>query len=148
MHSSRKGLTMEETIAELYSDPFSDISDLESSDSERVDSSDSENSSIDVSESEISEQSDIETVDGWSTRDKTPNLGSFLGVHHHVYQDNFYNSVNLAENLLKRNIRVCGKMTPNKGIPKNLEKVAKGLKKGQSSFRRVMCWCRHGRKSG
>ena len=36
MHSSRKGLTMEETIAELYSDPFSDISDLESSDSETV----------------------------------------------------------------------------------------------------------------
>jgi hypothetical protein len=62
MHSSRRGLTVEETIAELYSDPFSDISDLESSDSERVNGSDSENSSIDISESEISEQSDIETV--------------------------------------------------------------------------------------
>jgi hypothetical protein len=79
MHSSRKGLTVEETVAELYSDPFSDLSDLESSDAETVDGSDSENSSIDVSESEISEQSDIETVDGWSKHDKTPNLEPFLG---------------------------------------------------------------------
>jgi hypothetical protein len=39
MHSSRKGLTVQETIAELYSDPFSNISDLESSDAEMVDSS-------------------------------------------------------------------------------------------------------------
>jgi hypothetical protein len=33
-------------------------------------------------------------------------LENNVGVHHHVYQDSFYNSVNLAENLLKRNIRV------------------------------------------
>ena len=79
MHSSRKGLTVEETIAELYSDPFSDVSDPESSDAETINGTDSENSSIDVSESEISEQSDIETVDGWCTRDKTPNLEPFLG---------------------------------------------------------------------
>jgi hypothetical protein len=32
MHSSRKGLTVEETIAELYLGPFSDISALELSD--------------------------------------------------------------------------------------------------------------------
>jgi hypothetical protein len=62
-------------------------------------------------------------------------LENNVGVHHHVYQDNFYNSVNLAENL-KRNIRVCGTMRPNRGIPTDLEKEAKGLKKGQSSFRR------------
>ena len=43
MHSSWKGLTVEETIAELYSDPFSDVSDLEPSDAEMVDGSDSEN---------------------------------------------------------------------------------------------------------
>ena len=34
MRSSRKGLTVEETIAERYSDPFSDTSDLESSNAE------------------------------------------------------------------------------------------------------------------
>ena len=38
MYSSRKGLTVEETIAEVYSDPLSDISDIESSDTETVDS--------------------------------------------------------------------------------------------------------------
>jgi hypothetical protein len=43
--------------------------------------------------------------------------------------------VNLAENLLKCNIRVCGTMRPNRGIPKDF-KEAKGLKKGLSSFRR------------
>jgi hypothetical protein len=34
MHSSRKGLTVEGTTAELYSNPFSDVYDLESSDAE------------------------------------------------------------------------------------------------------------------
>ena len=43
------------------------------------DSSDSEPSSTDRSDSEISEQSDIETVDGWSESDKTPNVEEFLG---------------------------------------------------------------------
>jgi hypothetical protein len=59
-----------------------------------------------------------------------------VGIRHHVYQDNFCNSVNLAENLVKCNIKVCGTMKLNSGIPKDLEKEAKGLKKGQSSFRR------------
>jgi hypothetical protein len=45
-------------------------------------------------------------------------------------------SVNLAENLVKCNIRVCGTRRPNRGIPKDLEKEAKGLKKGQSYFRK------------
>ena len=49
-------------------------------------------------------------------------LKNNLGVHHHVYQDNLYNSVNLVENLLKHKITVCGKIRPNKGIPKALEK--------------------------
>jgi hypothetical protein len=57
-------------------------------------------------------------------------------------------SVNLVENLVKCNIRVSGTMRPNRGIPKDLEKEAKGLMKGQSSFRRVMCRCRYGRTTG
>jgi hypothetical protein len=36
MYSGRKNLTVAETIAELYSDPLSDISDIESSDTEIV----------------------------------------------------------------------------------------------------------------
>jgi hypothetical protein len=79
MRSSRKGLTVEETIAELHSDPFSDVSDLESSDAETVDSSDIEHSSVDISDSEISEQSDTATVDGWIKHDKTPNSEPYLG---------------------------------------------------------------------
>ena len=73
MHSNRKGLTVEESTAEFYSDPFSDVSDLKSSDGEMTDnclpttsvqktsqslsgdSSDSEHSSIGISDSEISE---------------------------------------------------------------------------------------------
>jgi hypothetical protein len=63
-------------------------------------------------------------------------LENNLGVQHHVYQDSFYNSVNLVGNLLKHKIRVCGTMRPNRGIPKDLEKEAKELKGGQSSFRK------------
>jgi hypothetical protein len=63
-------------------------------------------------------------------------LENNLGVHHHVYQDNFYNSVYLVGNLLKHEIRVRGTMRPNTGIPKDLEKEAQELKRGQSSFRR------------
>jgi hypothetical protein len=90
-------LTVEETIAELYSDPLSDISDTESSGTEMVDSnllmnsvwkssqsflgdsSDSEPSNTDRSNSIISEESNIETVDAWSKSDKTPNVEGFLG---------------------------------------------------------------------
>jgi hypothetical protein len=63
-------------------------------------------------------------------------LENNVGVRHHVYQDNFYNSVNLAENLVKCNIKVCGTMKPNRGIPKDLEMEAKGLEKRQLSCRR------------
>jgi hypothetical protein len=97
MYSRRKCLTVEETIAELYSDPLSDISDSESSDTETVDSnlpmksawkssqsrlgdsSDSEPSNTGSSNSETSEQSNIEIVDGWSKCDNTPNIEGFLG---------------------------------------------------------------------
>jgi hypothetical protein len=37
---------------------------------------------------------------------------------------------------MKHNTRVCGTIRPNRGIPKDLKKEAKELKKGQSSFRR------------
>jgi hypothetical protein len=97
MCSRRKCLTVEETIAELYSDPLSDISHSESSDTGMVDSSlptksawkssqshlgdssGSEPSNTDSSDSETSEQCDIETVDGWSKCDSTPKVEGFLG---------------------------------------------------------------------
>jgi len=57
-----------------------------------------------------------------------------LGHNHHIYQDTFYNSVRLAQTLLDRNVRVCGTMRANGGIPCDLEGERKRLKKGQSAF--------------
>ena len=59
-----------------------------------------------------------------------------LGHNHHLYQNNFYNSVKLAETLLDRNVRVCGTMRANRGIPRDLEGEGKRLNRGQSAFRR------------
>jgi len=59
-----------------------------------------------------------------------------LDQNQHIYQDNFYNSVRLAETLLDRKVRVCGTIRVNRGIPRDLEEDGKRLKKGQSAFRR------------
>jgi len=59
-----------------------------------------------------------------------------LGQNHCIYQDNFYNSVRLAQTLLDRNVRVCGTMRANRSIPRDLEGEGKCLKKGQSVFQR------------
>ena len=58
-----------------------------------------------------------------------------LGQNHHVYRDNYYNSVRLARTLLDRKVRVCS-TRPNRGIPCDLEEEGSRLKKGQSAFRR------------
>ena len=42
----------------------------------------------------------------------------------------------LAETLLDRNVRVCGTMTANRGIPRDLEGEGKRLNRGQSAFRK------------
>jgi hypothetical protein len=36
-----------------------------------------------------------------------------LGQNHHIYQDNFYNSAQLAETLLDREVRLCGTISTN-----------------------------------
>ena len=69
-----------------------------------------------------------------------------LGQNHHIYQDNFYNSVRLTQTLLDRNVRVCGNMMANRGIPRDLEGGSRQLKEGQSVFWRngdvmVQGWC-------
>jgi hypothetical protein len=58
-----------------------------------------------------------------------------LGQDHHIYHDSFYNSVRLAQTLLDRNVRVCGTMRANRGIPRNLEGEGKWLKKGSQCSR-------------
>ena len=57
-----------------------------------------------------------------------------LGQNHHIYQDNFYNSVKLTQTLQGRNVRVCSTVKANRGIPHDLEVEGRCLKKGQSLF--------------
>ena len=59
-----------------------------------------------------------------------------IGQNHYIHQDNYYNSVRLAQTSLDRKVKVCGTMRPNKGIPLDLEEEGKRLKRGQSVFRR------------
>ena len=54
----------------------------------------------------------------------------------HIYQDNVYNSVRLAQTLLGGNVRVCSAMRANMGIPRDLEGEGKSLKKETSALRR------------
>ena len=79
-----------------------------------------------------------------------------LGQNHHIYQNNVYNSVRLAQTLLDRNVRVCSTMKAKvynsvrlaqtlldrnvrvcstmkakRCIPLDLEREGKLLKKGQ-----------------
>ena len=44
--------------------------------------------------------------------------------------NNFYNSVRIAQTLLNRNVRICGTMRANRGIPHDPEGEGKCLKKG------------------
>jgi len=59
-----------------------------------------------------------------------------LGQNHHIYQDKFHNSVRLAQTLLDRNVRVCGTVRANRGIPHGPEGEGKHLNIGQSAFQR------------
>lgn len=74
---------------------------------------------------------EIYTTEGKKLEDKVLSLlERNLGKNHHIYEDNFYNSVRLPETLLDRKVRVCGTMRTNRGIPPYLEQEAKHLKRG------------------
>lgn len=64
----------------------------------------------------------------------------FENKHHHVFCDNYFSSVNLAEDLRKANTYMCGTVRPcRKNLPKDLAKrkpEVKALKRGESTFRR------------
>jgi hypothetical protein len=80
---------------------------------------------------------EIYTAEGKKLQDTVLSLlDRNLGHDHHLYQDNFDNSVKLAETLLDRNMRVCGTMRANRGIPHDLEGEGKHLNRGQSAFHR------------
>ena len=62
-------------------------------------------------------------------------MADYLDKGHELYVDNFYNSVALAEYLIKKNTYIIGTLKENrKGNPKELLK--KKLKKGEAAFKR------------
>jgi hypothetical protein len=63
-------------------------------------------------------------------------LEPYLDQNYRVYQDNYYNSVEIAEHLLSRQVRVCGTISENRGLPPDLKKDPKSLKRGDTTFRR------------
>jgi hypothetical protein len=61
-------------------------------------------------------------------------LDTHLVQSRHIYQDSFYNSVKLAKAILDKNTGVCGTLRSNRGIPHNLGKETKDVRKGKLSF--------------
>lgn len=54
-------------------------------------------------------------------------LESYLGCWHHIYQDNYYNSVSTSEVLFRRKTLVCGNIRENRSLPKVLLETSKSL---------------------
>jgi hypothetical protein len=65
-------------------------------------------------------------------------LEAYLDQNYHFYQDNYYNSVEIAEHLLSRQVRVCGTIRVNRGLPPDLKQDSKFLKHGETTFRRTL----------
>jgi hypothetical protein len=55
-------------------------------------------------------------------------LEPYLDLWHHVYQDNYYNSVETVEKLFLKNRRVCRTVRANRGIRNSLADSSKKLK--------------------
>ncbi|KAI4476082.1 hypothetical protein M0804_013878 [Polistes exclamans] len=47
-------------------------------------------------------------------------VGPYKNMWHHIYQDNYYNSVNMAKIFLKNKLRVCGTIRKNRGLAQTL----------------------------
>ncbi|GBN15228.1 PiggyBac transposable element-derived protein 4 [Araneus ventricosus] len=61
-------------------------------------------------------------------------IGPYKNMWHHIYQDNYYNSVNIAKIFLKNKLRLCGTIRKNRGLPQILQTVK--LSRGQHQFLR------------
>lgn len=57
-----------------------------------------------------------------------------LGVWHHVYQNTYYNSARIAENLLQKKTKTCGKIIRKRALPENFRKRANSLKRRETMF--------------
>ena len=73
---------------------------------------------------------DIHSVEGKKLEDTVLSLlDTNLGQNHHMCQDNFYNSVRLAQTLLDRNVRVCDTLRINRVIARDIEWEGQTLEK-------------------
>ena len=113
----RKNVLQEDNIlCELYADVRSDVSDN-------------------------SDNKELYSAEGKKLEDRVLSLlGGTLGLNHHIYQDNYYNSVRLAQTLLDRNMRVCGTIRANRGISRDLEGEGAAHKK-RSETRYICKFC-------
>jgi hypothetical protein len=67
--------------------------------------------------------------------EKVSLLEPYEGKGYHLYQDNYYDSVCLAEELLQKSIQVCGTIRVDHGLTKDMVQEAKMLK-GKVTFHR------------
>lgn len=70
-------------------------------------------------------------------------LEPYSNLWHHIYMDNYYNSVATCELLLQHSFRTCGTIRINRGLPLCLKNAK--LARGESMFRRrqnilLQCW--------
>ncbi|CAF1549098.1 unnamed protein product [Didymodactylos carnosus] len=78
---------------------------------------------------------EIYCAKGLKLRDTILNLMTpYFDLWHHLYMDNYYNSVENSQILLKHKIRICGAIRINRGVPVCLKTVQ--LKKGETVYRR------------
>lgn len=61
-------------------------------------------------------------------------LQQYENLWHHVYMDNYYNSVDTCNLLLRHGFRSCGTIRKNRGLPACLKNAK--LKRGETMFRR------------
>ncbi|EFN76502.1 PiggyBac transposable element-derived protein 4, partial [Harpegnathos saltator] len=61
-------------------------------------------------------------------------LDKNICLGYHLYMDNYYNSINTAELLMKNDTRVCGTIRANRGVPEFLQHFR--LKTGEYAFKR------------
>ncbi|XP_022914576.2 piggyBac transposable element-derived protein 4-like [Onthophagus taurus] len=75
----------------------------------------------------------VYAVDGKKSENLTV-IEPYKSIWHHIYQDNYHNSVKMAKILLRNKVRVCGTIRKNKGLPPSLQTLR--LSRGQHKFRR------------
>jgi hypothetical protein len=56
-------------------------------------------------------------------------LEPYLDQNYHVSEGNYYNSVEIAEHLLSRQVSVCGTIRVNRGLPPDLKEKSKSMKR-------------------